>query len=70
MTFQPPDHCSLCGNTDRRELRYRLVHWKLAEPGMAYEHVPACSDYAACQSRVEASKRTWPLIETPNRGAA
>ena len=63
MTWTEPDRCSICGNTNRRELRYALVHWRDAEPGMQYAHVPACSDRDACRARVAAAGDPWPLVE-------
>ena len=64
MTWtQPEPPCRLCGSIDRRGLTFRLVHWKLSEPGMAYEHVVRCIDDQACRARVETAKKPWPLVE-------
>ena len=64
MTWTPPEPpCRLCGNPERRDMAFRLVHWKLAEPGMAYEHVVRCADDAACRARVVAAGRSWPLVD-------
>lgn len=64
MTWTEPEQCRLCGSTERRDLWFTIVHWKLAEPGMAYEHVPACRDRDACMARVLASKKPWPLVDS------
>jgi len=63
MTFTEPERCAICGNTDRRDLRYALAHWREAAPGMAYEHVARCLDRDACRARVESQDGTWPLVE-------
>lgn len=59
-----PDRCAICGHTDRRDLRWSLVHWRVAEPGMSYAHVGACADRAKCRARVQVAKKPWPLVET------
>lgn len=61
--FTEPTRCALCGNTDRRALRTALAHWRDAPPGMAYEHIDACSDRDACRARVTANGNVWPLVE-------
>jgi hypothetical protein len=66
MNFTEPTFCSLCGWTDKRDLRYGLVHWRDAEPGMAYANVPRCSDVTACRARVRSNGETWPLVESKN----
>jgi hypothetical protein len=65
-----PTRCALCGHTDRRDLVYRLAHWLEAEPGMAYEHIQACADRAACRARVQQQGESWPLVETDERKTA
>jgi hypothetical protein len=65
-----PERCAICGNTDRRDLRWRIAHWRDAEPGMAYENVGACSDREACRARVEANGETWPLVESNDKEGA
>lgn len=70
MTWAEPTQCRLCGHQEPRDIGFRLVHWKVAEPGMSYEHVSACRDYAACRVRVERAGRTWPLLETNERSVA
>jgi hypothetical protein len=70
MNWTEPTRCALCGHADRRNLRYALAHWREAEPGMAYEHIQACSDRAACRARVEQQGDVWPLIETNERISA
>jgi len=62
--WSEPERCRICGHADRRDLRYGLAHWRTAPPGMAYDHIEACADRAACRARVEAQGDTWPLIET------
>ena len=64
MTWTEPTVCALCRNTDRRDLRYRLAHWREAEPGMAYDHISRCIDERACRSRVEQQGEGWPLLES------
>lgn len=59
-----PTRCRLCGHAEPRDLMYRLAHWKLAEPGMAYEHIPACRDREACRARVAAAEKPWPLVDS------
>jgi hypothetical protein len=63
MTFAEPDgRCRLCGNADPRAVRLTLVHWADAPQGMAYEHVPACTDRDACRARCLAGGDEWPLV--------
>lgn len=64
MTWPEPTRCSLCGNLERRDLTVRLVHWKDALPGMAFDQVDACSDRDACRARVVAAGEPWPLVES------
>jgi hypothetical protein len=68
--FTQPEKCSICGHTDRRDLRYGLAHWRDAPPGMAYEHVARCLDRAACRARVEAIGDVWPLVEVERKDGA
>lgn len=70
MTFTEPESCAICGHTDSRDLRYALAHWKVAPPGMAYEHVARCLDRDACRARVTAVGDVWPLVETTERKSA
>ena len=70
MIFSEPERCALCGHTDGRDLRYALVHWRDAPPGMGYEHVTACIDRAACRARLTSRGEGWPLIETAERRTA
>lgn len=71
MTFTEPTYCALCGHTDKRDLRYALVHWREADPGMQYAHVPRCTNVEACRARVQANGESWPLVESKqDRGAA
>jgi hypothetical protein len=65
-----PTRCAICGHTDRRDLMYRLAHWRDAAPGMAYEHVSACSDRDACRARVAAQAKQWPLVDDNERKSA
>ncbi len=58
--WRESDMCRLCERTDN-DVKLRLVRWRDALPGMQYEHVPRCEDRAACQSRVQAAGRVWPL---------
>lgn len=58
-----PDRCQVCGLTERRELRWSLVKWAEAEPGMAYEHIGRCKDEERCRRRVTDNGETWPLEE-------
>lgn len=67
--WSEPRRCVLCGNTDHRDLRVALVHWRDGEPGMAYEHVPRCIDHDACRARVAANGELWPLVETMRKSA-
>lgn len=64
MTWTEPRSCQLCGNTNGRDLEFALVHWRVAEPGMAYAHVEACRDRSACRARCEAAGDIWPLVES------
>jgi hypothetical protein len=57
------ERCAICNHPDKRDLGTSLAHWRDALPGMAYEHITACLDRAACRSRVEAAKKLWPLVE-------
>lgn len=61
--WHEPERCRICANTDKRDLEYGLVHWKEAEPGMAFEHVPRCRDRDACRARVLQAEMSWPLKE-------
>ena len=70
MTFTEPEACRLCNNTDRRDLRYALVHWRDAPLGMAYEHVARCLDRAACRARLTSRGAEWPLTESNERRTA
>ena len=67
MTFSTPDFCAICGWTDKRDLRWGLVHWSKADPGMSYAHVGRCSDEPACRQRVRDQGDAWPLEETKRR---
>ena len=61
--FSEPTQCTLCNNTDKRDLRYALVHWRDAPLGMAYEWLPRCIDRAACRARLTSQGAEWPLVE-------
>ena len=69
MTFTEPTRCQLCGNTDRRDLRTALAHWRDAPPGMAYSHIEACRDREACRRRVELQGDLWPLVENERKAS-
>ena len=58
--------CAICGHPEPRDLGTSLAHWRDALPGMAYEHIAACRDRAACRARVQAQGDLWPLVETAN----
>jgi hypothetical protein len=70
MTWTEPTRCAICGWTDKRDLRFALVHWLEAEPGMAYQHVEACRDRDACRARVADQGETWPLVESKRKEGA
>jgi hypothetical protein len=68
--FTEPESCRICGHTDKRDLEFRLAHWRVAPPGMAYEHIEACLDRDACRARVAAQGDIWPLVEDPKAKSA
>lgn len=68
-TWTNPERCQLCGSEERRDLRWSLVKWADAEPGMAYEHVGRCNDEDACRRRIADQGESWPLEERTVRGA-
>lgn len=64
MTWTEPQQCAICDNTDRRELRWGLVKWLVAPPGMRYQHIERCIDEEACRARfIDQTGEPWPLAE-------
>lgn len=61
--FTEPEQCSICHHTDKRDLTYRLAHWKDAPLGMQYEWTARCRDDTACRERLSLEGKPWPLVE-------
>jgi len=61
--------CLLCGHTSP-DVRYALVKWRGALPGMWWSHVPRCTDRVECRQRVEGNGEDWPVVVDEKRRTA